>query len=217
MGETNGEGVGGRWWHWLTHSLDLIDDDAYRCVQVQRQTNFAWSSRHDNHPRQNEKVAGPYCYFPESFSHLPPSCSIQFKIHEIHTWAMKKKEENRTDDCWACTRNILSVFFFFGVTLSKLQHICQRKRTHITYDICQLQFLLAPCQLPIHQPQQSTMQAHRKWANFLKRSFNSFLILLNCFFNPRLWYTLLHWPLPQRKKQNGGSKKKDVGPSAFNC
>jgi hypothetical protein len=144
---------GGRWWHWLTHSLDLIDDDAYRCVQFQRQTNFAWSSRYDNHPRQNERrLLGPTATFQNLFPTFPPSCSIQFKIHEIHTCAMKKKEENRTDDCWAYTSHNLSVFFFFSwVTLSKLQHICQRKRTHIyTYDICQLQFLLARCQAPIN-------------------------------------------------------------------
>lgn len=63
-------------------------------------------------------------FFPPS----PPAAPFQFKIHEIHTCAMKKKEENRTDDC---TSNNLSVFFFSWVTLSKLQHICQRKRTHI--------------------------------------------------------------------------------------
>jgi hypothetical protein len=171
MGETNGERVGGRWWHWLTHSLDLIDDDAYRCVQVQRQTNFAWSSRHDNHPRQNEKVAGPYCYFPESFSHLPPSCSIQFKIHEIHTWAMKKKEENRTDDCWACTRNILSVFFFFWGHFVKVTTYLSKKKD--TYYLWYLSITIFACPVSTSYTSTSTINhaSTSKVGKFFKKKF----------------------------------------------
>jgi hypothetical protein len=123
---------GGRWWHWLTHSLDLIDDDAYRCVQFQRQTNFAWSSRYDNHPRQNERrLLGPTATFQNLFPTFPPSCSIQFKIHEIHTCAMKKKEENRTDDCWAYTSHNLSVFFFFLGSLCQSYNTFVKEKGHI--------------------------------------------------------------------------------------
>ncbi len=59
-------------------------------------------------------------FFPPS-----PSCSIQFKIHEIHTCAIVLMiAELALDIFYHCS-------FFFGVTLSKFQHICQRKRTHI--------------------------------------------------------------------------------------
>jgi hypothetical protein len=201
---------------WLIHLIWLMTMRTGAYKSNDKQTLLGPQDMTITHVKMR-RLLGPTATFQNLFPTFPPAAPFSSKSmrYILEQWRRRKKivlmiAELAQEIFYQC-------FFFFGVTLSKLQHICQRKRTHITYDICQLQFLLAPCQLPIHQPQQSTMQAHRKWANFLKRSFNSFLILLNCFFNPRLWYTLLHWPLPQRKKQNGGSKKKDVGPSAFNC
>jgi hypothetical protein len=92
---------------------------------------------------------------------------------------------------------------FFWVTLSKLQHICQRKRTHMYLWYLSITILLARCQVPIDRYINLNNQPckHIEVAKFLKRSFGSFLIFLNCCCNPRHWYTLLHWQLPQRKKE----------------
>jgi hypothetical protein len=124
MGETNGGGVGGRWWHWLTHSLDLIDDDAYRCVQVQRQNKLCLVLKIWQSPTSKWEGCWALLLLSRIFFPPSPSCSIQFKIHEIHTCAI----------WWLLSLHkiyFISVFFFLGVTLSKFQHICQRKRTHI--------------------------------------------------------------------------------------
>ncbi len=205
MGETNGE----EWGKVMTLADSFTWFDWWRCVQVRTipRTNKLclvlkiWQSP----TSEWEKVAGPYCYFPESFSHLPPAAPFSSKSmrYILVQWRRRKKIVLMIAEL--AQSNNLSAFFFLGHFVKVTTHLSKKKDTHThiyTYDICQSQFLLARCQVPINPYINLNYQPckHIEVGKFFKRSFSSFFIFLNCFLNPRHWYTLLHWQLPQRKK-----------------
>lgn len=166
MGETNGEG----WGKVMTLADSFTWFDWWRCVQVRTipTTNKLclvlkiWQSP----TSEWEKVAGPYCYFPESFSHLPPQLlhfSSKSMRYILVQWRRRKKIVLMIAEL---TQVIIyqCFFFFLGHFVKVTTHLSKKKDTYIYLWYLSITIFACPVSSsyqPLHQPELLTMQAHR--------------------------------------------------------
>jgi len=163
--------MGRGWGKVMTLADSFTWFDWWRCVQVRTSptTNKLclvlkiWQS-----PTSESEGCWALLLLSRIFFPPSPSCSIQFKIHEIHTCAMKNKEENRTDDCWPCTSNNISVFFFLGHFVKVTTHLSKKKDTYVPLIFVNYNFCLPGVKFLLTLTSTWTINhaSTSKWVNF---------------------------------------------------